>query len=284
MRNRIRLILALALTSLIAIPLVAQTCPLGGTAKGARIEHANELKNRSAIPTGKDFDPKYTLAAVLAPGNDNTPPRWNEKKAGHWIGYVHNAKPGGIETVNCGAKAIPDRDTHIEFVLSLADSLGKRRVIAEITPRMRKWAKAQGMDWSTPTLEKTLIGHKVEIVGWAFNDFEHAPNAENTHPGNKLNWRATTWEIHPITGIKILDASAAASPRKNAGRSGFMFAARLDTVTGPYISIDECTDWVTLVFLSGQSKEAQAEFKRLNPELYAGAVRANNKIIAERQK
>jgi hypothetical protein len=182
----------------------AQTCPLGGTAKGTRIKAANVLKNRTAVPTAKDYDPKYTLAAVLAPGNDNTPPRWNEKKAGHWIGYVHNAKPGGIETVNCGAKAIPDRDTHIELVLSLGDSLGKRRVIAEVTPRMRKWAKAHGMDWSTPTLEKTLIGHQVEIVGWAFNDFEHAPNAENTHPHNKLNWRATTWELHPVTGIRIL--------------------------------------------------------------------------------
>ena len=167
-----------------------------------RIKHANELKNRSAIPTAKDFDSRFTLAAVLAPGNDTA--RWDQSRAGVLIGYVHNAKPGGIETVNCGAKAIPDRDTHIELVLSLADSLGKRRVIAEVTPRMRKWAKAHGMDWSTPTLEKTLIGHKVEITGWVFNDFEHAPNAENTHPRNKLNWRATTWELHPITGIKVI--------------------------------------------------------------------------------
>lgn len=198
---------ALAIFATLAFAEVAfgQACPLGGTAKGARIKAANVLKNRSTIPKPSDFDPKYTLAAVLGPGNDNTPPRWNEKKAGHWIGYVHNAKPGGIETVNCGAKGVPDRDTHIELVLSLADSLGKRRVIAEVTPRMRKWAKARGMDWSTPTLERTLIGHKVEIVGWAFNDFEHAPNAENTHPRNKLNWRATTWEIHPITGIKTLN-------------------------------------------------------------------------------
>jgi hypothetical protein len=179
-----------------------QACPLGGTAKGARIKAANVLKNRDAIPTPANFDPAFTLAAVLAPGNDTA--RWNQSRAGVLVGYAHNAKPGGIETVNCGAKAIPDRDTHIELVLSLPDSAGKRRVIVEVTPRMRKWAKAQGFDWSTPTLEKTLIGHKVEIRGWVFDDFEHAPNAENTHPRNKLNWRATTWELHPITSIRII--------------------------------------------------------------------------------
>lgn len=57
-----------------------------------------------------------------------------------------------------------------------------------------------------------------------------------------------------------------------------------DTVTGPYMLVGECVDMLTLSYLSGQSKEVQAEFKRLNPELYAGAVRANNKIIEERQK
>jgi hypothetical protein len=36
-------------------------------------------------------------------------------------------------------------------------------------------------------------------------DFAHASEAENTNPGHKGNWRATCWEIHPITNIKILD-------------------------------------------------------------------------------
>jgi len=198
----VRMIASLALFLFASALLRAQTCPLGGTAKGARIEHANELKNRSAIPAAKDFDPKFTLAAVLAPGNDTA--RWDQSRAGVLTGYVHNAKPGGIETVNCGAKAIPDRDTHIELVLTLPDSAGKRRVIVEVTPRMRAWARTHKMDWSTPTLEKTLIGHKVRIEGWAFLDFEHEVSAENTNPGHKLNWRATVWELHPITSIKVL--------------------------------------------------------------------------------
>lgn len=180
----------------------AQSCPLTGKTKNVRIQNANKLKNRVAIPLPSDFDSTFTLAAVLKPGNDTA--RWNEKKAGTLIGYVHNAKPGGIESVNCGAKAIPDRDTHIELVLSLGDSLGKRRVIVEVTPRLRKMMKVQGKDWSTPTLVKTLKGKRVEIQGWEFNDYEHAVSAENTNPHHKLNWRATTWELHPVTSIRIL--------------------------------------------------------------------------------
>lgn len=180
----------------------AQTCPLSGKTANKRIQAANILKNRSAIPLPKDFDSAFTLAAVLAPGNDTA--RWNQSRAGVLVGYVHNAKPGGIESVNCGAKAIPDRDTHIELVLSLPDSAGKRRVIVEVTPRWRKMMKAKGIDWSTPALEKTLIGHKVEIRGWRFLDYEHEVSAENTNPHHKLNWRATVWELHPVTSIRIL--------------------------------------------------------------------------------
>lgn len=198
----IRWILSALFFLAIAEIMGAQSCPLTGKTKLVRIQNANKLKNRVAIPLSSDFDSTFTLAAVLAPGNDTA--RWDEKKAGVLVGYVHNAKPGGIESVNCGAKAIPDRDTHIELVLSLGDSLGKRRVIVEVTPRLRKMMKAQGVDWSTPTLEKTLIGHKVEIQGWEFNDYEHAVSAENTNPGHKLNWRATTWELHPVTSIRIL--------------------------------------------------------------------------------
>jgi hypothetical protein len=195
---------ALALLAALVFAEVAfgQTCPLGGTAKGARIKHANELKNRTAIPKPSDLDTAFTLKNVLKPGNDTA--RWNQNKSGVLVGWVHNAKPGGIETVNCGAKVIPDRDTHIELVLSLPDSAPNRRVIVEVTPRIRAWAKKQGWDWSTPTLAKTLIGHEVSISGFIFDDWEHRPNAENTHPHNKLNWRATTWELHPVTGIRVL--------------------------------------------------------------------------------
>jgi hypothetical protein len=46
----------------------------------------------------------------------------------------------------------------------------------------------------------------VEITGWLLFDFEHVPEAENTNPGGAKNWRATCWEIHPVTSIRVLDS------------------------------------------------------------------------------
>ena len=45
----------------------------------------------------------------------------------------------------------------------------------------------------------------VRISGWLFNDWEHKGQSENMNPGGAHNWRATTWEIHPITAIDVLD-------------------------------------------------------------------------------
>lgn len=180
----------------------AQKCPLQGKTANKRIQAANVLKNRSAVPLPADYDSAFTLDSVLAPGNDTL--RWDQRRAGTLVGYVHNAKPGGIESVNCGAKTVAERDTHIELVRSPDDSMPNRRIIVEVTPRMRKLMRKQGLDWSTPTLEQTLKGQRVEISGWIFDDYEHKPSAENTNPHAKRNWRATVWELHPVTSIKII--------------------------------------------------------------------------------
>jgi hypothetical protein len=37
-------------------------------------------------------------------------------------------------------------------------------------------------------------------------DSQHANAAENTNPGGANNWRATAWEIHPVTDIQIVAA------------------------------------------------------------------------------
>jgi hypothetical protein len=44
-------------------------------------------------------------------------------------------------------------------------------------------------------------------------DFEHVDQAENTNPGGAKNVRATCWEIHPVTAIKVLDQPPPASFR-----------------------------------------------------------------------
>jgi hypothetical protein len=62
----------------------------------------------------------------------------------------------------------------------------------------------QGLDWSTRTLRNTLLGRWVRIGGWLMFDGEHKQNAKNTVSGGAHIWRATVWEVHPITSIQVL--------------------------------------------------------------------------------
>jgi hypothetical protein len=174
-------------------------CPLEGDAQNASLKALNQLKNRTIPPTENQIDSNITLAAVLAPGNDVN--RWNSDQGAVVTGYVIAVKPGGPETVNCHAKDLPHTDTHIELALNPGDTKGIKHMIVEVTPRGRSIMASKGKNWSTPNLHAILPGHMVTVTGWMMLDKEHCNAAENTNPGNPKNWRATCWEIHPVTGL-----------------------------------------------------------------------------------
>lgn len=176
-------------------------CPMEGDAALSSVQALNRLKNRYTAPAPADVDSQVTLAALLRPGDDRT--RWTEARGASVVGYVHDVKPGGIETVNCKARDLPDRDTHIELVLDPLHAGGPQRVIVEVTPRWRAMMAAKGVDWSTAALRKDFLGRWVRVTGWLLFDLEHANAAEHTAPGGPRNWRATAWEIHPITAIEV---------------------------------------------------------------------------------
>jgi hypothetical protein len=144
------------------------------------------------FPCSEKINPTVTLAAMLAPGNDIG--RWKVRYGAAITGY--DVKVGGIETVNCGARDPRDRDTHIELVPDPMDSGAALRLIVEVTPRWRAIVAAKGVDWSTE--------HWVNVTGWMLFDVEHKNEPENTAPGRARNWRATAWEIHPVTGIEVV--------------------------------------------------------------------------------
>ena len=177
-------------------------CGLTGSARSPIVQQLNYMKNRSSSPKAKDIKPAITLEAVLAAGKDTN--RWSDNSAVEIEGSVFDVKPGGIESTNCRAQDLADRDTHIEIVRSLDDSGPTRRVIVEVTPRLRAMAAKRGLDWSTEALQE-LKGHKVRIKGWMLFDFEHVDESENTAPKRRDNWRATAWEIHPVTDITVLN-------------------------------------------------------------------------------
>jgi hypothetical protein len=181
-------------------------CPLTGNVSPRASNHdatveLNRNKNRSDSPKKSDIDPGVTLSAMLAPGADTT--RFKVGQAAQITGYVHDAKVGGVETANCKAKAQIDRDTHIELVIDPGDDGPTRRVIVEVTPRIRALVAKKGLDWSTEALQRDIIGQTITVTGWMIFDIEHTAQAENTAHGNPSNWRATCWEIHPVTDLQI---------------------------------------------------------------------------------
>jgi hypothetical protein len=201
-----RQLLTLAILVLLPLQAFAQEmfhgCGMEGDAKSSGVQELNRLKNRFHAPGPKDFDPRVTLAAMLGPGDDEN--RWNSSRAGEVTGYVHDVKVGGIESTNCHARDAMNRDTHIELVLDPMKGGNIQRVIVEVTPRWREMMSRKGADWSTKGLRKTLLGRWVKITGWLLFDAEHKQESENTAPGRTRNWRATAWEIHPVTGMEVV--------------------------------------------------------------------------------
>jgi hypothetical protein len=181
-------------------------CDLDGTATSAKGKKLNESKNRYVAPKPADIDCSVTLAAMLAPGDDVD--RFDESKGATITGFVVSIKKGGIEDCNCKATKPIDCDTHIDLALS-ENAPSTQHVIVEVTPRLRAM---MGSAWTTEELsdpDSGIKGKWIEVSGWLLFDVMHVKGAENTNPGGDHNWRATCWEIHPITSIKKLSAAPA---------------------------------------------------------------------------
>lgn len=234
-----------------------ESCPLQGTAKKKDLQDLNRDKGRAAAPTADDIDTDVTLAAMLAPGEDET--RFDPKRAASVVGFVVNVKVGGVETCNCKATNPIDRDTHIELALS-PDAPENQRVIVEVTPRLRLLAKNKPREdepkvWTTLALsshgDSGIKGKWVEVTGWMLFDAEHTDAAENSSPGNPKNWRATCWEIHPVTDIRILDGPPQNTPALAPNTLRLMHAAHVQQVGRDKTRSD---------FIAARNKANQAKY------------------------
>jgi hypothetical protein len=178
-------------------------CGMEGDAQSLGVRARDRLKNRYTAPSLADMDSAITLEAILAPGNDIS--RWKVKEGAEIIGYVSDVKRGGIESTNCHARDDADRDTHIELVLDPMQPSGSSLpMIVEVTPRWRYLMSQHGIDWTTRALQDRFLGRRVKVRGWMLFDTEHQRDSENTAPGRAGNWRATAWEIHPVTSIELI--------------------------------------------------------------------------------
>lgn len=177
--------------------------PETGDAAQPSVQALNRFKNRSTAPLPSDIDRAVTLRAMIAPGNDTE--RWNANRGATVVGYAADVKPGGVESVNCHARSARGRDTHIDLTVSAKDTTDEtRHVIVEVTPRWRTAMAAKGLNWDTDNLQQTILGHCVEIRGWLLFDAEHRSESANTAKPGREVWRATAWEVHPITGMRVV--------------------------------------------------------------------------------
>jgi hypothetical protein len=187
-----RLILIAVGLFVILFAVLRNYCPTAGLAFTESRREFHQQKNRTALPLESDFDSRVTLEAFLQPGQDQS--RRSMSRAARIEGYVVSISSGPLEAANCYCR----RDIHI-MLASRPDASPREQVVLEVTPRMETTK-----EWSLETLKRELTGHRVRFEGWLFFDSSHAGESENLAPGRTNNWRATAWELHPITKIEIL--------------------------------------------------------------------------------
>ena len=178
---------------------LALNCPDAGIALTTRARNLHRLKNRTSLPQLADFDARVTLDALLQPGDDSV--RWSNDRAARVQGLVIDVGYARPEATNCFSPC--RRDIHI-LIATHKDAVKTEEVVVEVTPNLQAWAARQGIDWSAPTLRAQLVGHWCEFEGWLYFDLGHAEESENIHPQQPGNWRATAWEIHPVTKITVI--------------------------------------------------------------------------------
>jgi hypothetical protein len=200
LRRRTLLLVGVVVVAIVAVWIVlARNCPDAGIALTANARNLHRLKNRTAIPHAADFDSRVTLDALLQPGDDSS--RWSNDRAARVQGQVIDVAYARPEATNCFNPC--RRDIHI--VIAKQNGVAKtEQIVVEVTPNLREWATRQGIDWSEQTLQAQLVGHWCEFEGWLYFDAGHAEESENIHPQQVGNWRATAWEIHPVTKITVI--------------------------------------------------------------------------------
>jgi len=199
-RSRTLLLVGVAVVVLIVLWVVlVLNCPREGFALTSRARNLHRLKNRTAFPQAADFDSRVTLDELLRPGDDRD--RWSTDRAARIQGQVIDVAYARPEATNCYSPC--RRDIHI-LIAKQKGTAKNEHVVLEVTPYFQAWAPEKGMEWSEQALQAELVGHWCEFEGWLYFDVGHAEESENTAAYKPGNWRATAWELHPVTQITVI--------------------------------------------------------------------------------
>ena len=164
---------------------VCAQCPIKGDSHTTRLQHLDSLKNRTQ--SGKNIVKMDISQFITSDSN------FSENTYVSLTGYVVGVKYGGKESCNCHTDNRLDWDYHIDIASTPNESDDKKMMIVEVTRFSR--------DTLTLKYCKSLIGKKVIVEGWIFNDEEHKQNSVTTNPNGTYLWRATPYELHPVFSI-----------------------------------------------------------------------------------
>ena len=190
-----------------------RNCRACGSATSTKGRKLNLLKNRDAKATHPQ---KITVAEIRNPENNSG--HFNPNQQVSVEGFVASLDKGGFkETCNCSREDL--RDIHINLVADPSERNDKSKyVVVEITPR---WQAKLSLDDSNydamlESVRTQIEGKWVHFEGWMMSDSYHVTESKNTAPhgtpickddGNDPQpciWRATTWEVHPVTAYRVL--------------------------------------------------------------------------------
>lgn len=188
-------------------------CPAcGSKTQDAKHLKLNVDKNRGTAVTNPQ---KITVQEIRDPANDQGV--FTEKKQVSVTGFVASVDPGGMpETCNCKRKTL--RDVHINIVADPSEAGDQTKyVVVEFTPRWEKNFHFNDSDYDAmrQAVENQIGGKWVKFEGWMLRDFIHENASQSTSPNqpvcpkdgkqhNNCNWRATPWEVHPVTAFTIV--------------------------------------------------------------------------------
>jgi hypothetical protein len=133
------------------------------------------LKSRATAPKAGEMDANATIQSLL---QKQGPADWSNKKGAQLEGYVIQ-----VERED-------DGDVHLVLATKPGETNTQSWVITEVPSAWQKKSAAL----SEKSL-KSLVGKHVRVSGWLYRE----PDEEHADP------RGTTWEIHPVTDLKVLD-------------------------------------------------------------------------------
>jgi hypothetical protein len=167
-------------------------------------EETNLRKNRTDVPATYHDVTFETIARLPYPigpkhRHDWTPAQLGEIErfegvAVRLVGYLVALKPqtgGSGESTNCHWTRAREVDWHIALVGEIGQGEDES-VVIETTPRVRR----KHPHWTVPNLKPWVDAEApVRISGWLMFDPEHRNHLQK--------YRATLWEVHPITEIEV---------------------------------------------------------------------------------